>query len=780
MHAAEASVVPSSGAVLSGFMGGADAPQLGSVFQAALLCTVTELANHVKLAGVCGRYELSPEAISSSNNALRETKQQMRDAFADQQSKRSQYTQYQKRVYRNEIGERGFNPCPALLLRAEKSLVEQVHHHEHDHAHDHGDGHSHAPKAKGKHTHNHEGGCNHDDSTFFYFDGDELVHGMYAVVKDTVENPAELVKTFEEKSSDLDTQPFQFLAKELAESGVGEFAAAMSSGAAMLPFAGLAIHAGVGEMKHASHTLHDLHTERHVLESDAKVAHFAAEQTKLAEVENQSHILQSRLDLNQKAKVQAKNTWIVGFNSAASGFAIGLKAISDIALKVSLGIKGALNGKGFFALGDTIQAGTAAAGAAVGFGIAGTFVLGPLAGVFATALGAFFTIKTMNKRNQLKQDFKLAQADLKEESLQMRAQGVEEPHHAQFVEFMERQGDKRISFFTKFGRWNKAFMVGSGLYAASAVTKAVVVGVALAGIGAAVSNPIGLAVITAVGVIGAVGMGVASLSFIRGHAKQNKYSKHTNADHQLVDRHFLASLRLPKKAADYVGEGDDVGQQARQLANLAFDTGSACLKQLNVRKSGLRQFLNIAAGHVGKISPYDKGLTVWARLRGKTLGLKTLQPYLTSEEGKAALKTLVIDDLDAQAEYLQTKLAARDVLVKGTLNGELGDEVSVDGLDSYAQVLGTLDADYEKDQAALEHVLFLSKRCNQNMDSALLGMVMKSWGVEQEHGATQEASLAKHLLKDMDKDSRLARGVLFESQLQGSRLKDDQYKAQMA
>ncbi|WP_285199573.1 hypothetical protein, partial [Klebsiella pneumoniae] len=82
------------------------------------------------------------------------------------------------------------------------------------------------------------------------------------------------------------------------------------------------------------------------------------------------------------------------------------------------------------------------------FGVAGTFVLGPLAGAFATALGAFFTVKSLQKHRQLKTDFGNLQHELKHHRLT--EQGQLHESHQVLEAFLLRQGEKRIGFFKRF------------------------------------------------------------------------------------------------------------------------------------------------------------------------------------------------------------------------------------------------------------------------------------------------------------------------------------------
>lgn len=615
------------------------------------------------------------------------------------------------------------------------------------------------------------GGCDHEGSNGIVLDLDEMVHGAYASVKYLSQaadgEPSKVLDTFRAEAQSLSDKPLAHLGHELAESGVGQFAAATGTSVVMLPLAALAIQAGIEEYQHAGHAMAYLKATRAKVQARKEALELARQLDAGGVLESRSKVIGIEAERTAQALVQARKDRHIGFSSAASGLSIGLKALSDLGLKISLGVKGALSGKSFFALGETAQAGAAAATATTVFGVAGTFVLGPLAGAFATALGAFFTVKSLQKHRQLKTDFGNLQHELKHHRLT--EQGELHESHQVLEAFLLRQGEKRIGFFKRFSRWNKAFMVGSGLYAASATTKAVVVGLALAGIVGAASNPAGLIAITAVGVIGAVVMGIASLSFIRGHGKQGKYNRATQCAHTWVDRALLGQLHVH-------GNGEE-----------RFKLAASQLAHLDARKAALKTFLNDAASAGHKQSPLHKHLSWWQHLRGQVLGQKGLTKYLGTEAGHGALKNLVKTCLTAQLQALKEQIQARQAVNQGLMQHVeetlASPTTGVDAeehqttptqLDGLSQVLGEIDAEFERDQSALELTqLRLSQLDNDQHRSVPELMKM----LTQDEPKNIKAS-AKVVLNSLDTDIRQARGVLFESMLDGARLRQQAYERQ--
>ncbi|HEX4856861.1 MAG TPA: hypothetical protein VFV28_08610, partial [Limnobacter sp.] len=620
-------------------------------------------------------------------------------------------------------------------------------------------------------------GCDHDEGGGIVIDLDEAAHGAFASTKYLKEvaqgRPEAVADSFKNSAAEMASNPIHYLGKELTESGVAEFSTAVGAGAFMLPLAALAVKAGIEEWQHGSHELKELKAVRNEQTSALEDLKGAAQALSSDVLNSRIQAQELRLEKTAEAMKQAQKDREIGAMSAASGLTIGLKALTDLGLKISVGIKGAFTGKGFFALGETAQAGTAAASTAVGLGIAGTFVLGPLAGVFATALGALFTVKTVTKLKQLKTDFQLLKSDLKTDTLarQEQVQKATAPLEA----FLVRQGEKRIGFFKGFARWNKAFMVGSGLYAASAATKAVVVGVAAAGLAAAVSNPIGLGVITAVGIVGAIAMGITSFSFLRGHGKQGKYSRATAADHAWVDRKLMTDLHSMQAITKTTPAGET---EEASASHPGFDMAGNCLKYLDTQKNELRDFLGKVATSAKKHSPMEKNLSWWKYIGRKVINDKAVRKFLGTETGKLQFRDFVQTSLTAKVEMLAERLQHRKLLMSGFEAANPAAET--EGLsageklkhaEEMSKTFKRMDLEYSHDQAELElNLLRLKKLEAEPMpDFDFIASCMDAGSTVKETG--------KFLYKEMDREIRHARGVLFESQLEGARLREKQYLA---
>lgn len=650
-------------------------------------------------------------------------------------------------------------------------------------------------------------GCSHEEGGGIVVDLDEAAHGAFALtkhLKDVAQgNPEKVIQSFEQAADDWARAPTQYLGQELTQSGVAEFASSVGAAGLLLPLAGLAVHAGIEEWQHGNHQLEELNTLLEAQTKEHRTLIAAAQMLPGKPMQARIQAQEIRLEKTQQAKEEAQKTKQIGLASAASGLSIGLKASSDIALKTSLGIKGAATGQGFFALNESAQVGTAAAGAAVGLGVAGTLILGPAAGIFATALGALFTQKTLTKLHQLRGDFEILKSELRAHAM-ARAHRAD-PQAIALQHFLIRQGNKRIGFFQQFSRWNKAFMVGSGLYASSAATKAVVAGLAIGGLAAAASNPIGLAMISAVGIVGSVAMGIASLSFFRGHGKQSKYSNATAADHAWVDRKLMTDLhglgpmvhRLPTLEAVLDGEAWPPDHHP------GFDMAAACLTYLDTTKGALKEFMAEAAATAKKHSPMEKNITWWQQLGGQVAKPKDVQKFLESDQGRAQFKVMVEKTLIGKCRMLSEKIRQRQKLIdnininkekysalaislycKEIKNNEIpikADSGVVDDreepgsaarllkLKELGKFLEESDSAHGRDQGDLELTLWRLKQISSGQGCGLpeLGSALEC--------AEGARAISEFIHQRLDTQIRKARGVLFESQLEGSRLRDRQF-----
>lgn len=638
-------------------------------------------------------------------------------------------------------------------------------------------------------------------------DLDEAAHGAYACSKYLGDvfagKPERVAGEIRDDAALLASAPKEALIREAVPHGVGDFSAAVGASAAVLPLAGLAIHAGIHEIRDARGQLRDCAGRERRLRDALRVAE--ALTPVVPETANEAALLrQARKDNGFSRRLALKDLGI-GISSALSGAAIALKSSLDIGFKSALA---AVQKK--FSLLDAAQQGTQIGTAGMVAGAAGTLVLSPLAGLFATTLGISFVRKSASKHRQLKRDVALARQDLQINLALLDASGKEEPRHVRYAEFIRRQADKRIQFFRGFRRWNKAFLLGSGLYAASATTKMAVTAAALAGVGAAASNPVGLGVLLGLGVLGALIMGGASLSFLTGHDRQGRFSRHTGQDHPDVDREFLASLDLYRKPAP---EGSPTSDAGLRWSVSGLDTRARCLEALDARKEALRTLLRGAADANGKLPPGDPAHHVWSKLacglrtgtqflhtlvtkgdaararidaratrlaHRRDLGSGQLDAWLGTPQGHEALLGFVEADLRARAGYLSHKLAVRlDIQERTGIEMPAdADDAAKSRLQDLIAFLSEQDGLIERDQAELERcraLLAQADRCRTPFDGAenpdaaaerarFLGNLCEYFGVlsEPEPEAGQGGSsrlLSRTLARDLGRDVKNARGV---------------------
>jgi hypothetical protein len=653
------------------------------------------------------------------------------------------------------------------------------------------------------HDHDHASG-------FIAVDLDEAAHGVYASTKYMVDlmsgNPAAISHELQNAATLLATSPRDSLIKDIVPDGAVEFGVGVGAGVGVLPLAALAIHAGIHEMQDANAQLLVLKKK------DASIQSGLALTTLLKDIRSDAKAQttffhQAKADLDF-AKTLAHNDMGIGATSFLSGSVIALKAGTDIAVKTTL-----VGLEKKFTLLDIAQQGTQIGLAGLVTGAAGTLVLGPLAGIFATGLGVYFVRKATSKRAQLKRDFVLAKQHISSSLHTLNLTGESKARHEIYAKFIERQGVKRIDFFKRFGRWNKSFLAGAGLYAATATTKLVVVSLALAGIGALASNPVGLGVLLGVGIVGSLIMGVSSLAFFSGHGKQGRYSKQTSNEHAGVDRDFLASLDLVKE----VGEGRPIDQKgAIDWLTRGLDARSACLQWLDVRKQGIHEFVKLAAESSKKLPPNSPKNHLWgkwwsgartaasyastlattanagearqaARITRmnvrRDLGSRQVENWLGDNSGETAFFQFASKDLSAKADYLTLKLKNRfDMVDQSSPNlPEVAHKESADILNAYIRHLANQDAAMEKDQAELELCRALldqidtaSRVTNDEHRSRLMKNLGDYFGAPATlpKDVSAERLISKVMVRELKKDVKEARGVLFETQLQASRVRE--------
>jgi hypothetical protein len=604
-------------------------------------------------------------------------------------------------------------------------------------------------------------------------DLDEAVHGVYAAIKQGLS-----ANSHESPSDDLSL--LNRSALDVLPAGTADAALSLAAGAMVLPLAGLAVKGGIRECKQAGAMVARLRTEKQRYrqqERDMQRLFGQPTATTLTKLEMAADAV--RLKGFRNGVKTEKNTCAIGISSAASGATIGLKSAADIGMTVGFGIKSALNGQGFAQAAQAVSSG-AGVGVAGAFALASAWVMAPLAGLFATTLGAFMLHKTRTHRARLKSAFQVSSIDLQASLARMRNTGTQHVQFQDYVAFISAQGETRLNFLRKFKRWNTAFVAGSGLYAASAVAKAVIVGVAAAGLAGALSNPIGAGILLGVGLAGALVMFVGSIAFFTGHDKQNRYARSAYLDHHQVDRHLIA--------LDLMNYSSDRGAEEALAPKL--------LEFIKQRSTGLLSLLDQCANQMGRIAKHSPHHSVWKRLQGKSLKPADIEIWLKSNGGRDALIEFIKADLQAQCSYLRHKLEHRLKLIEthiGALQIPDADdpsplsainpidetiqvvenETSGDLIQAMARYFGMQDNKLEQDQIQLESCRQLLKRLNNepaiSLDDSLSSLIGEH--LLPGHGISTGKALARHLYGEILEDQQSAKDCLFDAQLDSTRIK---------
>lgn len=589
---------------------------------------------------------------------------------------------------------------------------------------------------------------------------------------------------FNETAQEYTEKPLEALAKDTTFKNVDSSIAYAIADVAASFLGILSVVRGYQEFKEAGHHLHSLKAEQKQLKTDKK--HINTLHSMLGENIPSGLMFQkllnlSKLDRNKRGIYTTKIDRWIGLSAVGAGASSALKGISDLGIKTGLAIKTLASGHGLFGGAIVATKGTAAGLAATATGIAGTLALGPLAGLFAVGLGLGFNKKTSTKLNQLKQDFKTANNDFEYIGKLSTISEPDKTSFSDYKKFIDQEGQKRTRFFSHFSKWNKAFLVGAGLYTASAGAKAAIVGASLLGATAAASNPVGWGVLTGVGIAGAIVVGLATLGFIKGHVRQTRYNQHTAGDHPLVDRHFLVN------AQNFGRKGDTQAAHFHEGLKLAADN----LEFLNQRQTSLKTLLETAATVTDSLAPHSDKLNVFQRMRGNTLGKTKFNAYLNKEGGlKTILDKFVTNDIEKHIQHIEHKLAFRQKTHEENI---LSDEQlaliaqqpnAQEALDSYESHLTRLTSKTKLDthkliqlqttQAKIQELRGSDdEKLNENQQ-VIKTLLLQHWGVQttDKKGKALDVDklFAKQMVRTLNKEVDMAKGVLFEAQLEASHM----------
>ncbi|MFA0922710.1 type III secretion system effector XopK [Xanthomonas fragariae] len=356
------------------------------------------------------------------------------------------------------------------------------------------------------------------------------------------------------------------LAEEGAPPGAADLAMSLSISGAMLPLSGLAIYAAYKETREVAEQRGALRQRELWLRSEKKSVQSALASGPLAHAAGaQIHALSEAIDTVAYQRQRNARDGAIAATSMASASVIFTKAASELGIQGGL----AIGGKSANAVG-LIAHSTAAAGAASAAGIAGTFVLAPVASVAATALGGTFLHQSRKEKARV-----VADAARVEHFLQQLEPGDLSPGAQCYQHFLSTKLSQRSGFAGSFNSWNKGFVVGGATYTASTLTKAGVGTAVLLG-AASVTGPVGTGLVVGAGLLGAVTMGVGSHQFLLAHSKQKRYRNYDSADLPNVDRALLsvADLLPPTAASVAAAQEESNLHGTPRLSHSAQETAS--------------------------------------------------------------------------------------------------------------------------------------------------------------------------------------------------------------
>jgi hypothetical protein len=494
-------------------------------------------------------------------------------------------------------------------------------------------------------------------------DLDEAIHGLYTAIAYTKKASANGFGSIGEsltREADLWAHdPMSWLTQSAMPHGSADVSLAAIVTVALVPFALMALHAGISEMRESKrhgkaldvellHTRTFLTTLKQISESASASAASNAGKSGGATlpprlqhiVDAATNVCAQQLDDLTQAQHKNRGNGQIGACSAMSGGAIAVKATLDLTSKV-----------GYLALAGN-AAGTVLATTA---GVASA-VLAPIAAVSAVGLGARMVMKS----NQALRDFNAVCARLKNRlntptpllPPRKTESGVNE-----YLQFLPKKLDQRTKFLRDYAEKNRRFLFGSVLYAGSALTSFGLTGAALLGAGV-VLGPIGLGVLVAVGITGGLLMGRYSTQFLFGHGRQHRYESYSVGDDPEVDRHFLGSIETFTSGTP--GIANTTGLKMR----------AAFYEQASRREELRQDFLTDVANELEKrFDGMHSYSTDSEALRQKRGGAPTKWTTVRAQALKKYEST--VGHLHAGASYLATLLKTLDHAEAKTEAGQL-------------------------------------------------------------------------------------------------------------
>jgi hypothetical protein len=427
-------------------------------------------------------------------------------------------------------------------------------------------------------------------------DLDEAIHGLYTAIAYTKSASANGISGIGEsltKEADLWAHdPMRWLAQTAMPHGAADVGVAAVVTIALVPFALMALHAGIGEMRESKrhgkaleaeliHTGTFLETLKQLSSSLRSPSPLSASKTDAPTpadlpprlqhtVDAALAVCAQQLDDLKHAQRTNRENGHIGACSAMSGGAIAVKATLDLTGKV-----------GYLALAGS-AAGTMLA---TSVGVAGA-VLGPIAAVSAVGLGTRMVMKSNQALKNFTAVCTLLKKRLNTSTPLLQPNNPGEKIN-EYLRFLPKKLNQRIRFLSNYAEKNRRFLFGSVLYAASALAGLGLTGAALLSAGVAL-GPLGLGVLVAVGITGGLLMGRYSTQFLFGHGRLHRYENYSVGDDPEIERHFLGGIEAFSK-------GD-----ARIARTTGIRMRAAFYDQITKREELRQDFLTNVADELGK------------------------------------------------------------------------------------------------------------------------------------------------------------------------------------
>lgn len=533
-------------------------------------------------------------------------------------------------------------------------------------------------------------------------DLDEAIHGLYTAVaymnKAGANGFDALGASLAQDAKLWVREPQKWLMQGAMPHGAADIGITAGVAVALVPFALLALHAGLREIDHARATYQTVKTTR----EDKRKLHCAIEDALSALkllpgdacpgsgagrwLVAMRDICTQEMEHLYRAMKYCRLNDRIGHASALSGGVIAVKATADLGAKVT-----------YLATG----ASAFGAGAATIVGATGTIALAPAAALGAVGLGAAMAVKSNRVALWFKGVNRLTRNHMGSMAIPPKAQ----KQVAAYQQFVGIKLDQRKLFVNSYAKDNRRFLAGSALYATSAIVTSGLTLLALFAAGIAI-GPVGLGAIMVAGVIGGLVMGRYSAQFLIGHGRQQRYENYAITDDAELDRQFIGridafSARQPGIPASAGIElrahfFEQAGQRDRLRQAFLSDVAAQSKKRFDgacVHSTDKPVLAGIVDGPPGKLAfvkttlrnqwqtagtraiaakTYCSSLYFWrkhwiakasanqARLAAKPyLDVVAMQDWLRRPANRLAQIAMMLDSTAVQIDYMEKKTALR-------------------------------------------------------------------------------------------------------------------------